>query len=371
MAGNARQGVSQARAIFFGGAAPEGLEGAAVGGILLVGPSKGVELVGPVAGAPLPGAGQAKERCGAYIRAQVCPRAAAGAGAGLLGGLSSNASRSIPTLLQSQLGVGPMPRHRLTVVRNSCDSASCPECWPDWSLRAAERAEERLLQVRNLKGYLAPRHVAVSPPQLDAVQRVRAAVAAGDVAGAVRWLRVAATVRAGRAGLEAAAVVVHLYRCRLPYGVPGRYRSGELVVSPHVHFIGFGGLASSSQFHEETKGWIYRNLEWVHNRLGRTVRDVADTMDYLLQHAPVVAGVQAVAYTGAASNSKLVIAEERVDLEAVHCECGERCVDVDVHPETGEPVWALYDETDLSWRKKRVRVYAIRRPPKSCTELRL
>ena len=95
-------------------------------------------------------------------------------------------------------------------IFHNCGRMACPECWPRWASRAADRAAESVrgklaaLDAESRGSYGRLRHWIFSPPQ----EWARQVVLAGHVDHLYTWIR--AAMRA--AGLRAAVGVLHLFR---------------------------------------------------------------------------------------------------------------------------------------------------------------
>lgn len=302
----------------------------------------------------LPGWGEAKATCGVTVRGLRC-RVAAG-----------------------RATQGRLPRdvkHLERVVVATCGRSACPQCFPTWAMRAAQRAADRLAAGRELYAregvHLAEaRHVVFSPPQEWAV----GLLAQGRKGLAKLWREAIKTILAS--GFKGGAIVFHAYRIRKGGDGKsvvrgnGKYRRAEadglLVLSPHFHAMGYGRIQNAREFHAET-GWTYKNRG---DRL--TEKERVGTVAYLLDHVALLGdGGHALRWFGLFGYRKFGVEKETSEREPLKCECGEDC---EKYP---SPIVAR-DGTVKDWGEPRGvymavvyrRVYALRSAAKRTVEYR-
>jgi hypothetical protein len=191
----------------------------------------------------LPGNGQKYEDCG-MVRAHKCP--------------NGGDSKLHPAGVDGR----PAGVHIVEYYKRSCFRAECPICFGAWAGREAEKADYRL---RSYKGgrFRRPIHVIASPP-------------------CDKWglefgvLRSECYKNLRKVGVYGGCVIIHPFR-----EVPKD--SGNWVVSPHFHIIGYGWVHHTKE-NFEANGWV------VKVRKGGIISSVKGTLSYQLGHSGVHKG---------------------------------------------------------------------------------
>ena len=201
--------------------------------------------------------------------------------------------------------------HKPLLIPNSCGRAACPVCWDVWAERAGVRVRDSLEGYLSIvygnsqkplaglkKESLRARHIVFSPPHSLTEELIADTLQEADAADFQRvflqkFRRAAISVVRG-AGVVAGVIFEHDIRLKTDSAAVdqendiNRYREildrpdwrDHVEFSPHVHILGYGYLEDSSEFYEESGGWIYRTI--------RVVDDPELVVKYLLSHAPTV-----------------------------------------------------------------------------------
>jgi len=209
-------------------------------------------------------------------------------------------------------------------IMDSCYATGCPECWPRWAARAAERGADRI------RGYMKASAIPHHPAHIDA--SLPPATYQGMTTGdACREALAGFSKVVKRMGAHALTVTVHPYRFRpgmrerakdeaKAFGFDGNaYRwalSREgwheyLYLSPHIHALTFGYLKASDDFYTKT-GWRYTN----HGQV--PPEKLEEVLYYLLGHAWVLGNAKALRYWGGLSTRRLGFTETR-EYQVVEC----------------------------------------------------
>lgn len=244
--------------------------------------------------------------------------------------------------------------HQIVGIPNSCKRRGCPECSPDWSHMASKRVQQSvngyilatvpeqmkkglLEALAGLSGEAPPdewkqldqiqdiltqayrylsRHIVISPSReavAAIVERTERTLKKNGInidKDHIRYRnefhrvfmkkyrrKLDQVVRA--AGIDAYIDVDHNIRLKdfresviadREYD-KNRYREvlttphwrHQVRFSPHSHLMAWGYLIPVKEFYERTGGWVYKNLG--------VVSSVAGLSDYLLSHAPDIAGM--------------------------------------------------------------------------------
>lgn len=258
-----------------------------------------------VKGLEMPGEGGSGALCGSAKSKTACPRVAEGRPGGQLAGAKD---------------------HSVAVTPHFCKSPRCRICWPMWLQRAALRGEERIRAAQALYLHRDPRHFTFSPPQRDAVIRLRR-----EGASYLTNLYRSAYAMMRRAGLQGGLVVFHPWRCS-GHG-KHRYRTSHRRLAPHFHVVGFGYTTRSSEFHAKT-GWLMKNhnaaREKRHRKHGRAAAPIPvfALLKYLLDHCGlnVLEKRTKDALRAFGDVHQLTVVEERKLEEPLHCaSCNDQC----------------------------------------------
>jgi len=176
------------------------------------------------------------------------------------------------------------PENKLFVrhTKRSCFRAKCETCWLEkWLARESHRATKRIenyMQVfKNLqfareprfqRKYLRPIHVIVSPSWNDKFMRF-------DL------LKIKARKLLEKAGIEGGLMIYH------PFAFDDK--SGQWVIRPHFHIVGFGWVVNTKKI-SESDGWVIKN---------KGLRDsLHSTVYYQLSHAGVSDDVHSITWFG-------------------------------------------------------------------------
>jgi len=316
--------------------------------------------------------------------------------------------------------------HKPILIPNTCGRRECPECWPTWATRAANRGTDVLNGYltakfgpaqRALPGldrkYILPRHVSFHPPRrviVDLITEVKRdnVKPSNFQKEFLRRFRDLSRAIIEETGGTAGVMVMHEIRLKSDRTEQGadndydinRYRKvldrpdwkDHIRYYPHVHVLGFGNLDNSKEFHDRT-GWTYR----VH----RVAIDPGKAIYYLLSHASAVHGVNSITYFGECAPRRLWKVKEYRHRERQICdECIQEGIERDnairviatIYPGSlvrendnstskrirhgrGAPVkWSFESITDRHYTKvERVGVYRLavmgeKRPPRQDPE---
>jgi len=194
------------------------------------------------------------------------------------------------------------PEYKVFVRRSkrSCFRSCCEYCWLEkWLARESHRATQRIenyievfkhlqfarnpdvfrkgkrgkltksVQISSMqRKYLKPIHVIVSPSWNDKFMRF-------DL------LKDKARELIKRAGIEGGLMIYH------PFAFDKK--SGQWVVRPHFHVVGFGWVVNTKKI-SDSDGWVIKN---------KGLRDnLHSTIYYQLSHAGVSDGVQSITWFG-------------------------------------------------------------------------
>lgn len=288
--------------------------------------------------------------------------------------------------------------HGATPLRESCDDAECPECWPGWATKQSRRVSERLRGYiraarpeESLQSFSAPgedvftyydpelrkfwsvghkenaqqvRHWIISPPEDEITPEMDQDAIHSIGKFWCRWI-----------GIKGGTIVFHPWRIlpdiklRLSALIRRGARESEeeyekkfwqsiredvlglgnwvdyVYWSPHYHVIGFGFTCDSANFYRLT-GWMFkfiRNVSQKRQWDGQRMKDdIAALTYYLLSHCAIVWGKKAVIWYGCMTptNLKKVGDKPQVDLyekQCAKCKAQEIVYLLDDNGEAGEP----------------------------------
>jgi len=166
--------------------------------------------------------------------------------------------------------------------KRSCFRAKCKTCWLEkWLARESHRATQRIenyvgvfkylqfaRQPKFQRKHLRPIHVIVSPSWNDKFMRF-------DL------LKVKARKLIDQAGIEGGLMIYH------PFAFDKK--SGQWVIRPHFHIVGFGWVIDTKKISDES-GWVIKN---------KGLREsLHSTIYYQLSHAGVSDDVHSITWFG-------------------------------------------------------------------------
>ena len=166
--------------------------------------------------------------------------------------------------------------------KKSCFRSCCEYCWLEkWLARESHRATQRIEKyvevwkrvnhqshIFQYRKYLNPIHVIVSPSWNDKFM-------------SFDKLKNKARKLINKAGIEGGLMIYH------PFGLDKK--TGQWVVRPHFHILGFGWVVDTKKIHE-SDGWVIKN---------KGLRDsLHSTIYYQLSHAGVTDGVHSITWFG-------------------------------------------------------------------------
>lgn len=280
--------------------------------------------------------------------------------------------------------------HDKRPIMKSCNRLECPVCHPRVLQRNSTAVASRvegyrgaLIGQRTLTGGTSkkarhPRHGILSPPAsvVNAVyDRTMRAMTRRSPEGAytpedvqavyMEKFRYEAYKALDLLGIDGGACIIHYDRVsdegkdRHHAEAPDTPRwewlrcqaedwQDLIYFSPHVHIIFYGYGMDSSEFYDQSGGWVFK--------MRREVEEVAPLAYYLLSHAPVIHGRLSVTYTGCLSPRKLKAIEDHIEKEEVLCEtCGALMVFASIDMDG-----KITHITDRPlYHKHRIRVYRI------------